>query len=98
MGSDILCYPLCYFTSFIHVSHLAHLQDRLSKLTCPIFKKGDTMDVVNYRPVSILPSASKVFEKEMVYRMSKYFEDLFNPYVSGFRKNHSCINTNDRNY
>ena len=57
---------------------------------CPIFKNGDTMDVVNYRPVSILPSSSKVFEKEMVYQMSKYFVDLFNLYVSGFRKNHSC--------
>ena len=45
------------------------------------------MDVVNYRPVSILPSASKVFEKEMVYQISNYFEDLFYPYVSGFRKN-----------
>ena len=77
MGSDILCYPLCYLlnTCFSSCSYSGSLKQAG---LCPIFKKGDTMDVVNYRPVSILPSASKVFEKEMVYQMSKYFEDLFN--------------------
>ena len=77
MGSDILCYPLCYLlnTCFSSCSFSGSLKQAG---VCLIFKKGDTMDVVNYRPVSILPSASKVFEKEMVYQMSKYFEDLFN--------------------
>ena len=57
---------------------------------CPIFKKGDAMNVCNYRPVSILPIVSKIFEKEMVRQLENYFEDILSPYISGFRKTHSC--------
>ena len=42
---------------------------------CPIFKKGDAMNVRNYRPVSILPIVSKIYEKEMVRQLENYFED-----------------------
>ena len=37
---------------------------RLSDIT-PVFKKLDPSDKANYRPVSILPLVSKVFEKIM---------------------------------
>ena len=57
---------------------------------CPIFKKGDAMNVCNYRPVSILPIVSKIYEKEMVRQLENYFEDILSPYISGFRKTHSC--------
>ena len=29
----------------------------------PLFKKGDKQDVSNYRPISILPTMSKIVEK-----------------------------------
>ena len=57
---------------------------------CPIFKKGDVMNVCNYRPVSILPIVAKIYEKEMVRQLENYFENLLSPYISGFRKTHSC--------
>ena len=31
----------------------------------PAYKKGETTDKGNYRPVSILPSVSKIFERHM---------------------------------
>ena len=56
----------------------------------PIYKKGNNMNACNYRPVSILPSMSKIFEKEMVSQLSSYFNNIFHPCVSGFRKGYSC--------
>ena len=61
-----------------------------AKIT-PIFKKGDRENMANYRPVSILPSVSKVFEKILHYQLYNYFSNnnllIKNQY--GFRKNHS---------
>ena len=48
------------------------------------------MNVCNYRPVGILPIVSKIYEKEMVRQLENYFEDILSPYISGFRKTHSC--------
>ena len=30
---------------------------------CPVFKSGDQTDFTNYRPISVLPAFSKIFEK-----------------------------------
>ena len=56
----------------------------------PIYKKKDPLDCQNYRPVSILPTVSKNFERSLEEQLSQYFENLFNPYLSAFRKGYSC--------
>ena len=43
----------------------------------------------NYRPVSILPNLSKIFEKCMSEQMSQFFENIFSKYQCGFRKGFS---------
>ena len=43
----------------------------------PIHKKGKK-DKGNYRPVSILPALSKIFEGIMFTQVSAFFEDIFN--------------------
>ena len=40
----------------------------------PLFKAGNIMSVNNYRPVSILPVFSKIFEKLMFNRLSEYLK------------------------
>lgn len=57
----------------------------------PIFKSGNRSDINNYRPISILPAFSKIFEKIIVTRLIKYLEDnkLLTQYQHGFRANHS---------
>ena len=57
----------------------------------PIFKKGDESMVDNYRPVSILPALSKVFEKVVFDQLYKYLteNDLLYSGQYGFRKGHS---------
>ena len=55
----------------------------------PIPKKGDSLDIGNYRPISILPTVSKLFEKVMANQLSEFFETKFSKFLCGFRKGHS---------
>ena len=57
----------------------------------PIFKKGNTTSVNNYRPISILSSINKIFEKILYGRLSNYIDhfQILYKYQFGFRKNHS---------
>ena len=57
----------------------------------PIFKKGDPASVNNYRPISILSTINKIFEKILYARLMKYIDhfQLLYKYQFGFRKNHS---------
>ena len=59
----------------------------------PIFKKGDPLDKKNYRPVSILPALSKVFERTICTQLDNYFSNIFHPYLSAFRRGYSCQST-----
>ena len=61
---------------------------KLSDIT-PVFKKLDPSDKANYRPVSILPLVSKVFEKIMYDQLYEYREHFLNQLVCGFHKAHS---------
>ena len=40
----------------------------------PIYKKEDPFDKKNYKPVSILPLLSKVYERVIYYQTSNYCE------------------------
>ena len=58
---------------------------------CPVFKNGEKHLFSNYRPISILPSFSKIFEKAIQNHLISFLETgnilVNNQY--GFRKNHS---------
>ena len=60
----------------------------------PVYKKGDHQSVRNYRPVSLLPAFSKIFERLIYNAMFKHFLDSnLNPSnQTGFKPGNSCIN------
>ena len=53
------------------------------------YKKGKKDMKENYRPVSILPNLSKIFEKLVFKEMSQFFDKIFSKYQCGFRKGFS---------
>ena len=55
----------------------------------PIFKKVDSSDVKNYRPISVLPVMSKVFERILQKQITEYIDKFMSPYLCGFRKGFS---------
>ena len=63
---------------------------KLAKLK-PIFKKKSRMDPSNYKPISLLPLISKIFEKivhdQMIDYLAQY--NILYQYQSGFRTKHS---------
>lgn len=66
-------------------------QMQVAKVTV-LYKKGDRNDLGNYRPVSILPIFSKVFEKVLYTRLYDFINkhSLLSPNQFGFCKNKSA--------
>ena len=76
----------------------------------PLHKKGSTSDKANYRPISLLPTVSKVFERLIAKQIRPFLDSRFSKYLCGFRKGHNpsyailnmtrkwyaCLNTSGR--
>ena len=52
----------------------------------PVYKKGSKNSKENYRPVSILPNISKIYERCLFKPISNYFENIFSKFQCGFRQ------------
>ena len=59
----------------------------------PIFKEGEKSNKSNYRPISVLPVISRLFEKLVFNQLYQYLDhnSLLSPYLSGFRRLHSTV-------
>ena len=56
----------------------------------PIFKKKDRDNVENYRPVSILPNLSKIYERCMYIQIYEYLNKILSKWQCSFRQGHSA--------
>ena len=56
-----------------------------------IFKSGDKEDINNYRPISVIPTLARVFERLIYNQIYDYLtvNNLLNPKQYGFRSLHS---------
>ena len=101
-GSDNISSKLVKQTAAAIVTPLTHIMNlsiqqgivpnkmKTAKVL-PIFKSGETDVIKNYRPISLLPSFSKILEKLIHKRLYDYLSkhDILFPSQYGFRKGYS---------
>ena len=60
---------------------------------CPIYKKAEEFFTQNYRPISLLPTIAKVFEKVVFKHLFNFFRTNFtiSLWQSGFLPGHSTV-------
>ena len=56
----------------------------------PVHKKEDRTDKSNYRPVSILPAISKIYERILFCQVNKFMDNKLSKHQCGFRKGYSA--------
>ena len=62
-------------------------------MVSPVHKKNSNFDKENYRPVSILPVISKIYERAINEQLTSYFNQHFNVHISAFRPGYGCQST-----
>ena len=89
-------FPLNIILCFVHIFNLSMSQGKFIKCfkyakVVPIHKDKSRLDMGNYRPISLLPVASKILEKIIHRRLYNFLSqnNFFNENQFGYRSNHS---------
>ena len=90
LSSSLLCPLNIIFNQSIHKGEFPTQMKKAEII--PLYKGKEVDIVINYRPVSLLITISKVLEKLMYLRTSSFLEKhcIFYSSQYGFRANHSC--------
>ena len=88
--SDIISYPLSIIINQSLCTGIFPSRLKIAKVL-PLFKKDDNRFFGNYRPISLLSSVSKIFERIAFNQLYDYFisNDLLFDGQYGFRDKHS---------
>ena len=88
--SDLIVEPLEHIYNLSLSKGIVPKDLKISKVI-PIYKKGDTWQPGNYRPISLLPTLEKLLERMVYSRISSFIESHNIIYKNqfGFRRNHS---------
>ena len=89
-SKTVVCKPLTLIINQTLTSGIFPDTLKIAKII-PLFKKCDKTLLENYRPISILPAISKIFERIMFNQIHNHFSmhNLFYSGQYGFRANHS---------
>ena len=91
MNSDIFANFVClHFNYCIDTGEFP--QEFRNADIIPVHKKNEKSDKTNYRPISILPNLSKIYEKLIYDQLYDYFDKILLPSQFGFRKGYSSQN------
>ena len=58
----------------------------------PVSKKGERLNKENYKPISILNTFAKVFERYILEQLTLFFDKTMSSVLSAHRKNVNCQN------
>lgn len=85
--APVIAEPLTHIINVSFKTGIIPTDWKTSKIT-PVFKSGSKQSMDNYRPISILPICSKIFEKCFCRQLTDYLENLnlLSNFQFGFRK------------
>ena len=92
ISADIIAPSLTYiFNSSLYTG--IYIDEWKRTQVIPIYKSEDRRKCENYRPISILPIVSKVFEREVFRQLYAYFSNnsLLSKFQSGFQPKHLTL-------
>ena len=85
MNNDICSVRICEVYNNSLSTHNFPTKLKAANIT-PVHKKDESTHKENYRPVSILPIVSKLFEKHMYSQIYSYINQYLSERLCGFRK------------
>ena len=87
---DVIVDPLVHIFNLSLINGIVPEGMKISKII-PVFKKGDKENVINYRPISLLTSLSKLLEKIVYCRLLDFLNihNIISNSQFGFRQKHS---------
>jgi hypothetical protein len=92
LSADIIAPSLTYIFN-LSLDTGIYVDDWKRARVIPIYKYEDRRKCENYRPISILPIVSKLFEREVFRQLYGYHSNnsLLSKFQSGFRPKHSTL-------
>ena len=105
-GQDKISIKLLKDSTDVSLTYLTHIYNcsllsgifpdgwKLARVS-PVYKSGDKQECENYRPISVLSVAAKIFEKLVCGQLDCYLkkENILTKFQSGFRKGHSTTSS-----
>ena len=89
---DLIVIPLHHVINLSFTQGVVPNQLKIARVV-PVFKSGDRLIKDNYRPISLLPTFSKIFEKIVSERLMTFLTDnnILSQWQFGFRPRHSTL-------
>ena len=88
LNIDLFCYPLIRLFNLYADANKFPDDLKLADVTA-LYKKDDRMNKTNYRPISLLPTISKIFERLIHIQLYDFIALKLSALLGGFRKNYN---------
>ena len=94
LGNEVLALILTAYFTWAFEKGIFPCTFKTAKVV-PIFKTGNKNSANNYRPISLLPSLSKVLKKLIKIRLVKFFDkyNILYDYQYKFKEGHSVLHS-----